>query len=185
MKTNSIDSVNDLILYNWLKFAGEGLKEIENTTEYEALRAMVQSIYSSSYVPAITNYYDYTYNKTISLLPERLNGDMIEEYHNEFRKLAMQFNGSLNESLFNRFTFEESPYSKAVLLDGDNQELRVNDKFEVYDRNGKLVDNTGSYRVFVPIDSIKGNSENISLPEDAIILNDLTYVLDTHINDYK
>jgi len=185
MKMNNIESVNDLILYNWLKFASDGLRDIENTTEYDALKTMVKNIYSTSYVPAITNYFDYTYNKTISPLPERINGGMIEEYHNEFRRLAMKFNMALNDSLFNRFTFEESPYSKAVLLDGDNQELKVNEKFEVYDEAGNLIDNTGVYRVFIPIDSIKGNNDNINLPDDAIIINDLTYVLDSHINEYK
>ena len=184
MEINSIERVNDLILFNWLKYASEGLKEIEATTEYEALKTMVQNIYSTSFVPVMSNYFDYTYNKTISPLPVEVNGSMIEEYHNNYRKMAQQFNNSLNDSLFNRFSFEESPYSRAILLNEEGREFNINDKFEVYDRDGKLVDNTGTYRVYLPVDAIKGEG-SITLPEDAIIINDLTYVLDTHVYDYK
>ena len=73
-----------------------------------------------------------------------------------------------------------------AILKGENgEELAVNSKFEVFDAAGNLICNTSKYRVYIPIDSIKGNKENVTLPEDAIIIDDLTYVLDTHINDYK
>jgi hypothetical protein len=184
MEKNNIESVNDLILYNWLKYAGEELKKVEETTEYDALKTMVQNLYSTAYAPVLSNYFDYTYNKTISPLPEEINGGLIDEYHNGYRRTAMEFNSSLGDSLFNRFTFEESPYAMAILKGANGEDLTVNNK-EVFDRSGKLIDNTGEYKVYVPIDSIKGNSEILSLPEDAIIVDDLTYVLDTHINDYK
>ena len=183
MEVNSIEKVNDLILFNWLKYAGEGLKEVEETTEYDALKNMVQTIYSNSFVPVMSNYFDYTYNKTISPLPVEVNGKMIEEYHDSFRRLALQFNNSLKDSLFNRFSFEESPYSKAILLDANGREFMIKDNCEVYDNN-KIVINTDNYNVFVPVDTIKGDKE-ITLPSDAIIINDLTYVLDVHINDFK
>lgn len=184
MERNSIESVNDLILFNWLKYVSDGLKDIENTSEYEALRTMVKNLYSTSYTPVLSNYFDYTYNKTISPLPKEINGEMIEEYHNGYRRSAMEFNSKLNDSLFNRLTFEESPYVFAILKGPNGEDLRVDNR-EVYDQNGKLIDNTGNYRVYIPIDSIKGNNEILSLPEDAIIIDDLTYVLDTHVNDYK
>ena len=110
---------------------------------------------------------------------------MTKEYHKAFRNLAYAFNVSLNDSLFNRFTFEESPYSRAVLLNADGNSFVVNSDKEVLDGTGKVVDNNGNYRVYIPIDSIRGENEAITLPEDAKIINDLTYVLDTHINDYK
>lgn len=184
MERNNIESVNDLILFNWLKYAGDGLKEIEETTEYDALKTMVKNLYSTSYTPVVSNYFDYTYNKTISPLPREINGKMIEDYHNGYRRTAMEFNSSLNDSLFNRLTFEESPYSLAILRGENGEELTVNNR-EVYDSNGNLVDNTGKYKVYVPIDAIKGNNEVLSLPEDVIIVDDLTYVLDVHIKDYK
>ncbi len=185
MEMNSIEMVNDLILFNWLRYAGDGLKEIEATTEYDALRNMVQNLYSTSFVPVISNYFDYIYNKTISLLPEEINGELIKEYHKAFRNLAYSFNVSLNDSLFNRFTFEESPYCRAVLLNAAGNNFAINADKEVLDGNGNVVDNNGDYRVYIPIDSIKGENETITLPDDAKIINDLTYVLDTHINDYK
>ena len=184
MEKNNIESVNDLILYNWLKYAGEELKKIEATTEYEALRTMVQNLYSTNYTPVISNYFDYTYNKNISPLPEEINGSLIAEYHNAFRRTAMEFNSSLADSLFNRLTFSESPYSMAILRSENGEELTINNK-EVYDASGKLIDNTGKYKVYVPIDSIKGRKEILSLPEDVIIIDDLTYVLDSHIGEYK
>lgn len=185
MERNNIETVNDVILFNWLKYASEGLKEIERTTEYDALKNMVKSLYSTSYTAVVSNYFDYTYNKTISPLPEEVNGQMIEDYHNGYRRAAMEFNANLADSLFNRLTFDESPYAMAILKGENGEELAVNSKFEVFDAAGNLICNTSKYRVYIPIDSIKGNKENVTLPEDAIIIDDLTYVLDTHINEYK
>lgn len=184
MEINNIEKVNDLVLFNWLKYAGESLKNIEETTEYDALRNMVQTLYSTSFVPVMTSYFDYTYNKTISPLPMEVNGQMIDDYHNKFRRLAIQFNNSLKESLFNRFSFEESPYSKAVLLNVDGKEFIINERFEVFNKDNEFVDNSGVYNVYLPIDAIKG-TEEVTLPGDAIIINDLTYVLDDHVNEYK
>ena len=184
MERNNIESVNDLILYNWIKYAGEELKGIQNTTEYDALKTMVNNIYSTAYTPVLVDYFDYTYNKTISPLTDETKNKMVEDYHNGFRRGAMEFNNSLNDSLFNRLTFEESPYAMAILKGENGEELTISNK-EVYDATGKLIDNTGKYKVYVPIDSIKGKNEILSLPEDAIIVADLTYVLDSHINDFK
>ena len=184
MEKNNIESVNDLVLYNWLKYVGDELKKIESTTEYEALRTMVQNLYSTSYTPVLSNYFDYTYNKTISPLPEEINGSLIVEYHNSFRRAAMEFNSNLGDSLFNRLIFNETPYSMAIIRGENGEELTIKNK-EVYDLDGKLIDNTGKYKVYIPIDSIKGNQEILSLPEDAIIVDDLTYVLDAHIGEYK
>lgn len=203
LNTYSVDTANDLLLFNWSNYAMGEIADIVNDSEYLS-EIEHDNLYGNYFVPIMSSYYNYQ-EQLESDLPKDFN--MSSEYHGEFRRAAKEFNERLADSLyFGNLTFEQSPYAVGTVVDDKGLALanlsRTAEGYvlpngelvgsalagEVYDENGVLVNanEMGSYDVLIPAVKVKNNTYDInSLPDDAKTINGVTYVSDNHLEDFE
>ncbi len=180
-KLNTIYSASDLILVEWSNYAIAGVRDYE--TEIEYLNTVKDDIYFNLFAPTMSTYYNYL-DWLDSDLPDELIGTSIERTHADFRENALRFDEYLSTSPFREYTFDNSPFANALVVDSNGQNLKSSDgnNGELKDDSGKVVTYDDSYKLYVTAISVKGSDFSISnLPDDTIIRNGEAYVSVNHL----
>ncbi len=187
---NTIVSVDDLVLYDWLNYAMGEVTDAAYSSENEKFLADREYIYQTFFVPTMSSYYDYLSVKE-SDLPYELVGDAEKQHHNNYRNMAYQFDEVIQRGAFSQFSFEYSPYANAVVVDSNGDVLKGSSEGlfgEITDVNGQEVipDGTIYYQVYVRAIDIPNNNYDLhNLPEDAIMIEGIPYVPTSHLLDFE
>lgn len=182
----SIKNVNDLIVLDWVNYAIGGLSDACEQSEYEFFKTEKETAYSNLFVPIMNSYYNYL-DMLDSGLPQELAGSSVQSYHSSFRENAYSFNEYLSEGYFSEYTFKNTPFASAIVVDSQgNVVSKIGENFgELVDEEGKVItyDETTA-KVYVKASSIPGQNYEINnLPEDAIVFEGEAYVSANHLYD--
>jgi len=161
-KTNAKDQTNtqnvgknilngeDLLLLEWME---NTITQIPAELSEEAVNALnLTEICTSIYSQALTEYDIYLDNRD-SLLPPEMVKEPMENAHNNFRTQANTLNEHLKAIDLNRYTFENSPYSNAIITDniGEPIENKGTIKGELLDESRRIMNfyDKENYKIFV------------------------------------
>jgi len=120
-------------------------------------------------------------------LPHDIVGDSIARNHQDFRNNAKKFNDYLGEQYFGEYTFENSPYADAIVMDESGKVISTTGDItgELQDEEGKVITfDSDNIKVYIKATSIPGQNFTLeNLPTDAVLHNGDAYVLASHLYD--
>lgn len=183
---NTFASSNDLILLSWANYAMSGLGDTCDNSPYESFQSIKGDVYANMFVPIMSSYYNYL-DMIDSGLPHDIVGDSIARNHQDFRNNAKKFNDYLGEQYFGEYTFENSPYADAIVMDESGKVISTTGDItgELQDEEGKVITfDSDNIKVYIKATSIPGQNFTLeNLPTDAVLHNGDAYVLASHLYD--
>ncbi len=184
---NTIDNANDLVLIDWANYAMGSFRDYCAGSNIDAINSLDSTVYADIYVPVMSSYYNYL-DCLDSLIPAEIVAESLEKNHNQFRNSAKEFNDYLISINLSQFSFEQSPFSDAIVFDKTGKLVESYKRFtgEVMGSDGELVtyDGDRAYTIYVQATDVPGNDFAINnLPDDARLFNGETYVDLEHFTD--
>lgn len=185
---NNVVSANDLIILSWANYAMGEVDKVCSASEYDGVRSMRDEFYADCFAPVMTDYYNYL-DQIDSGLPVEIIGETMEKYHDSYRSKAYAFDESLKNGYFDRFSFSNSPFADAIVVDKNGNMVSSNSRYsgEVKASDGTLLtlDDSGEYVVYILATDVPSNDYTVgNLPDDARIFDGNAYVDANHYDDF-
>lgn len=182
---SSIYESNDILLLEWANHAMGEVSEVCDASEYDGVQSLREQVYTDYFAKGMSSYYNYVdiCDQEKEGFPAELIAESKENAHSSFREKLIYFNDYLKNSIyFSDFTFENSPFTDAVLVDQDGNVLQENDNGSVIlSDSEEAVYIDSDYRVYVRAED--ANFTLTNLPEDAIVKDGIVYVDSSHLSD--
>lgn len=149
---NTIQSANDILLMEWANSVCSELNQAADATPYEGVKSISADLKEYGFIPVASNYYSYL--DQVDLLaagmPLEVIGESIDSLHKKFRNAAYSFDESLEGSVFAQYSFDDSIYASAILLDDNGNVITCESGTnEAYNASGELITFDDPFSVYV------------------------------------